>query len=356
MRPGRKPRRPVFSERGLHLEDILITRIPAPAFANLSALTNIFLTNDKIVDIGPNAFENLTNLKYIGLAGNQLSRLDNNSFANIPHLQRLNLHNNHIHSIADNTFNRTSKVEEIDLEYNHLSHIPPLGHQLHLRELNLQNNVIVNATFPTSFTTTAYGIGIDLSSNMIAAIHNATFHSIRDRNLTYLYLSDNKIENVDRDAFAELSSVTELRLKHNPLTVQALKNIAVSLSGRACMSLDVSGIFYTKEQVIQFLSLFRSVSLKHLKLRENHISALTNDMFINIGQLSKLDLGKNTIAYVQGNSFNGLKNLITLNLFDNALENVPNALPSSLQELYLNQTKISTIKRDTFMKLLDLRR
>ena len=342
--------------RRLHLEDNDISRIPARGFANLFALTDLFLTNNKIVDIGPNAFKNLTNLKYIGLAGNQLSRLDNNSFANIPNLQRLNLFNNRINIIAPNAFNRTSNILEFDLEANHLAHIPALGHQPRLKELDLHRNVIVNVTFPTSYRTTSGEIGIDLSSNKIDIIQNASFNSLRNTNLTYLHLSDNKIKYVESGAFSQVSAIMALRLKHNPLTRQALQNIAFGLSGKPRMSLDVSGIFYTNEQLQIFLCSFRSISLKLLRLRENHITALTDGMFKEIGQLRELDMAKNKIASVQESSFEGVTGLITLNLVDNELENIPKGLPPSLQQLYLNKNKLSEIKMDDFTHLLKLRR
>ena len=213
------------------------------------------------------------------------------------------------------------------LGYNRLTRVPALGHQPHLHELILHRNLIKIATLPASYRTTNNAIGIDLSSNMIEIIRNITLNSLSNKNLTYLHLSDNKIKYVESGAFEHVSAIEKLRFKHNPLTRQALKNIAVGLSGKQPMSLDVSGICYTNEQLKDFLYSFRSISFKQLRLRENHITALTNDMFKQITQIRELDLAKNAIDSIQDGTFHGLTSLVTLNLVESELKNISKGLP-----------------------------
>ena len=122
------------------------------------------------------------------------------------------------------------------------------------------------------------------------------------------------------------------------------------------MSLDASGIFYTNEQLQDFLYSFRSISFKQLRLRENHITALTNGMFKQITLIRELDLAKNAIDSIQDGTFHGLTSLVTLNIVENELKNISKGLPPSLQQLYLNKNKLYEIKVDEFKHLRNLKR
>ena len=187
-------------------------------FAGCPNLENIFLTRNAITTVEPFTFADLGNLTYLTIVGNQLVILGDYSFANIPKLKELNLFNNDIRSISTTVFVGSSAIKSIQLNSNKLSTVPYLGHQQQLGELNLQRNLIVNVTFPALFTTGSQQIGIDLSMNSIKALTNKTFISLVNANLSRLYLSDNKISDVDPGAFSGITSVSTLRFKGNPLT------------------------------------------------------------------------------------------------------------------------------------------
>ena len=137
----------------LHLEENGLEIIKTHTFEGFPNLKYLFLTGNRIKTIETYAFAGLDNLTYLTIAGNQLVNLGNYSFANIPNLKELNLFNNAIRFISENAFVGSSEIKTIQLNSNKLSAVPSLSHQPQLRELNLQNNMIVNATFPSSFIT-----------------------------------------------------------------------------------------------------------------------------------------------------------------------------------------------------------
>ena len=118
---------------------------------------------NKITAIEAYAFEGLDNLTCISLAKNQLSSLGDYSFANIPKLEEIHLLDNDIRVISHTAFFGSTAIKTITLNSNKLFSVPYLGDQQRLRDVNLQRNLIVNATFPSSFVAGSQQVGIDLS-------------------------------------------------------------------------------------------------------------------------------------------------------------------------------------------------
>ncbi|KAM9324350.1 extracellular matrix protein 2-like [Gastrophryne carolinensis] len=104
-----------------------------------------------------------------------------------------------------------------------------------------------------------------------------------------------------------------------------------------------------------YLPLMTDLGLKTLYLAENEISKLPARAFAGLPNLEWLDLSKNKLGD-SGLSFDVFKNLTKLkrlNLDGNQLTSLP-LLPSSLQELKVNDNKLKEINRYSFRGLSNL--
>ena len=106
-------------------------------FPNLSQLD---LTNNKIVSLSKNSFQNLTKLKVLYLSSNKLRTINQVWFSHLLLLSHLYLHHNEMSVIGESNGVWPKKIDTLDLSYNQLKTIPPLPSKA--SEVNLIGNPI----------------------------------------------------------------------------------------------------------------------------------------------------------------------------------------------------------------------
>ncbi|KAG7478124.1 hypothetical protein MATL_G00077120 [Megalops atlanticus] len=96
--------------------------------------------------------------------------------------------------------------------------------------------------------------------------------------------------------------------------------------------------------------------LKALSLEGNAITAIPAGAFNGIPNLEWINLGKNklTSSGIDPQAFKGLKFLTRLYMDGNLLEQIPTELPSSLQELKINENNLRTIDENSLQGLHNL--
>ncbi|KAL5019776.1 hypothetical protein ScPMuIL_002668 [Solemya velum] len=197
----------------------------------------------------------------------------------------LDFKNNLIEAIPQFAFSFLSRVVEISFQHNHLTVIPEKAFSefKNLQMLNLSLNRITNgsailSTVPPSVTT------LDLSRNPIKTL------LARERvlSLEKLYLSNCKIDNIDEDAFAGLSSLKYLDLSYNHIT--SFDGEFLSLN-----YLDLSANWLTvPPPPIQ--------SLETLILSKNRISSIPEHIFSNMVDFKNLYIANNNLQSIANTS------------------------------------------------------
>ncbi|XP_036067993.1 extracellular matrix protein 2 isoform X2 [Oryzias melastigma] len=96
--------------------------------------------------------------------------------------------------------------------------------------------------------------------------------------------------------------------------------------------------------------------LKSLSLEGNNISSIPAQAFNGIPNLEWINLRKNrlTSAGIDADAFKGLKMLRRLYLDGNLLESVPSDLPSTLQELKINENRLRAVDETSFQDMSSL--
>ncbi|XP_061474042.1 extracellular matrix protein 2 isoform X2 [Rhineura floridana] len=90
--------------------------------------------------------------------------------------------------------------------------------------------------------------------------------------------------------------------------------------------------------------------LTSIELVGNTITAIPDEAFNGIPNLERIDLRKNNITSsgIGPQAFKILKNLQRLYMDGNALVHIPNGLPSTLEELKINENQLHAIDEDSF--------
>ncbi|XP_048038629.1 extracellular matrix protein 2 [Megalobrama amblycephala] len=96
--------------------------------------------------------------------------------------------------------------------------------------------------------------------------------------------------------------------------------------------------------------------LKSLSLQGNEIKTIPAGAFNGIPNLEWIDFGKNKIlsSGIDPQAFKGLKFLSRLYMDGNLLEQIPSELPSTLQELKMNENNLKEIEENSFEGLSSL--
>ncbi|XP_063796777.1 extracellular matrix protein 2 isoform X2 [Pseudophryne corroboree] len=96
--------------------------------------------------------------------------------------------------------------------------------------------------------------------------------------------------------------------------------------------------------------------VKSLDLLGNFITSIPKEAFNGMPNLERIDLSKNKLMStgIDSLAFKSLKNLKRLYLDGNILDQIPSELPSTLEELKLNENKLGSLNEDSLTDLKNL--
>nr|XP_021201477.2 connectin [Helicoverpa armigera] len=202
-----------------------IEKIEAFAFANLSLIEEITLSDNQIKVLEKNAFAHHRDLSLIGLDSNIITEINRDVFVELPSLERLYLTNNKITTIHDRAFVHLINLSELEIDRNGLF---SLNSETFSGLRNLQK--------------------LDLSSNSLEVIGDNTFLPLVK--LRTLNLEENKIQMLDEKAFNGLGLLNALNLAHNKLiTIENVKTFE-GLDSLTSLSLKSNQLTELKPQVM----------------------------------------------------------------------------------------------------------
>ncbi|XP_055372009.1 metacaspase-2-like isoform X2 [Condylostylus longicornis] len=271
-----------------------------PVFQNLFTLEELILSNNKIQAITTESMLSLPNLRILDLSRNEISIILPNSFPVKNSLEQLNLNSNKIVTLDVHSFSTLTSLIELQINRNGLDNLP--------------NNIFKNLKNLKKF---------ELDSNLIRVVGKQGFYNIAT--LNSLNLSNNSIATIDLDIFEFTQNIIFLDLSKNQISDIKPQHFSC-LKKLQQLNLSSNNLYYLNELIFQC-----TINLQSLDLSNNKLSAVIED---NIG-----------------GTFKFLKNLKTLNLYNNNIRIINqkafNGL-QNLQELNLNGNNISTIYYDTF--------
>ncbi|XP_073333324.1 podocan [Pagrus major] len=364
-----------------------LTRIYPYTFGYKPKLKSVYLHNNKLTDAGlpDHMFNGSDNLEIITMSSNflrvvpknlprtlyrlhfksnKLEKIPAGAFDNLPNLRELYLQNNHLSNegIDNETFSQLSSLECLDLSNNNLS-VVPKGLPRNLVLLHLEKNSI--RSIPGDSLTSVRNLEYLLLHNnklRSRSIHPAAFMGLKKLHTLHMYnnllervprglprraktlmLLHNFIGEIGRNDLSVLYTLTELNLSYNKLTSPRMHREAFRKL-RLLETLDLSG------NSLHSVPLGLPRSLRQLEIKNNQLNSIPDGALTGMDKLGKLVLSNNQLklnSIYQG-AWMELSALTTLDLSSNQLSHIPSDLPESLEYLYLQSNRISSVPASAF--------
>nr|XP_020465724.1 podocan isoform X2 [Monopterus albus] len=364
-----------------------LTRIYPYTFGHKPKLRSVYLHNNKLTDAGLpdhmfNASDTLeiltmssnflrvvprnlpSTLYRLHLKSNKLEKIPAGAFDNLSNLRELYLQNNLLSNegMDNETFSHLSSLECLDLSNNNLS-VVPKGLPRSLVLLHLEKNSI--RSIPGDALTSVRNLEYLLLHNnklRSRSIHHAAFLGLKKLHTLHMYnnllervprglprraktlmLLHNLISEIGRNDLAHLYTLTELNLSYNKLTSPKVHREAFRKM-RVLETLDLSG------NSLHSMPLGLPRSLQVLELKNNQLSSIPDGALTRMEKLQKLILSDNQLKLnsVYQGAWMELSALTTLDLSGNQLSHIPSDLPESLEYLYLQSNRISSVPASAF--------
>lgn len=217
---------------------IALKYIPKNALIHTNAVLKLDFKYGNIDIIEPFAFANLTHVKEITLTDNQIKVLKANAFAHHADLVTIGLDTNGIVEINRDVFIDLPSLEKIYLTSNKITtiHDKAFVHLTNLKELEIDRNNLFSLNSET-FSGLKKLEKLDLSGNSLEVIGDNTFVPLK--NLRSLNLDGNKIQMLDEKAFKGLTMLHSLSLAHNELT--DIDNVKIFDGLKSLLLLNLKG-------------------------------------------------------------------------------------------------------------------
>jgi hypothetical protein len=160
--------------------------------ANIQDVTTLKLIDNDLVTIEPGAFHNLPKLKTLKISRNDVEKIEAGVFNTLTNLTELDLSENEIHSIATTAFHNMTSLNSLNLTNNKLTQL-----DLHW------------------FDYTPSLQSLRICQNQLTEVPARAFTALKSKLDLSIFLEDNYIEKIDKDAFQGLDKVTILSLTDN---------------------------------------------------------------------------------------------------------------------------------------------
>ncbi len=380
----------------LYLSDNLLTTVKAGQLAGLTNLTTLSFKNNQLVRFEPGAFVDLVRLEHLFLTNNKLDIMKADVFKGLESLHNLYISQNLLRQIPDVGF--CTSLRKLNLDNNHLSSATfPVG----FKNIPTITTIVLSVNNQIEQLKTSDFIPfkqdqikkIDLSRCNIKSIEALTFTHFKS--LQSLILSYNPIKGEDLqhiikglggstivsldlagvinggslpnntfEALDNVSTLNRLSLKRSKINVilngtfHFLKTVTLlELSYAEILAIE-SGAFIGMKQLktlkldgnnLEVLPGNLPDGLQVLDLSHNHLlDTISGGVFTQLVQLTTLKLHHCIIKTIKNDAFDGLWNLITLDLSSNKIggNSIGNAAMqnlANLKQLHLNNNVMGKI-------------
>lgn len=278
-------------------------------FADLGNLTELDLSHNHLSNIDNNLFQELKLLTYLNLSNNRLHTLGSQVLMSLSRLSTLLLSHNQLETVAQLAISSSPQLKILSLDNNKLQslHQDIFRNLTNLRNLTVSRNLL--SDLPHSLADLTNLVHLDVSINIVGVIgrediqglHNLTFLNLSSNDISridaatfnetpslhYLDLSKNRLQTLDQSSFAALGNLTYLNLAENQIK---------DINGLLTTQMKLEHLNISSNKLHWFDYAFVPNSLKSLDIHDNQIDSVENYYSLRDGfQLEFLDASRNRI-------------------------------------------------------------
>ncbi|KAG8451048.1 hypothetical protein GDO86_003362 [Hymenochirus boettgeri] len=158
--------------------------------------------------------------------------------------------------------------------------------------------------------------------------------------IKYAYFQNNHISEIPDGVFDNATGLVWLALHGNQI-------ISDKVGRKIFLKLRVLERLYMQNNNLTRIPSGLPRSLKELHLSSNQISRVQSNSLEGLENLTALYLHENQIQDV-GGTLKGLKSLVHLDISNNHLRKLPDSLPNSLEQIYLEYNHLSNVPVEYF--------
>lgn len=339
-----------------------LTIVSKTDFRNALELKELDLSQNQIGALDDSTFFWAIDLDSINLAHNQIDRLEKLTFHGLIRLRTLNIANNQLRRLAPGTFDVIPRLIVLHLEQNRIEAIDEKLFALNgqLKEIHLQQNAIVQLAGST-FAHLRRLVHFDLHDNPIVGLDyievDSVYTNIRNISCGGCYLggrTEKMLAASNRIAFVVVGANASQTTVQLELAANKLKEFRNLTQLHALRELDISENQIDDIGLNAFANMTRLVDLR---LKRSGLKTIEFGMFSHIAHLRSLDISFNRLGWIDLNMFTALPQLRTLRLEGNDvremdMSGVRNFFPL-LSEIGLSQNRWTCTNLAAAIKVLE---
>lgn len=364
--------RQLIELRELTIEYCKIGNLSDSAFTGLRELRNLTIRTHNTdwstmsLEITPSAFSrDVQNLERLDLSENNMLVFPEGALCTLRNLEYLNMTGNRMRDISHFQFSSahrhpTEKCGDnllvLDLSRNVIDTLPPnlLSGLRRLQKLYFQGNGL-NSIADRALEGLISLTTVRFSDNQLTSLPPELFSDTKE--LKEIYLNNNTITVLAPGLFSDLTQLLVLDLSFNELTSDWI-NTSTFSGLKRLVYLDFSHNRVSKMEIALLRDLH---NLQILKMQDNFIEHIPENVFSSLSNLHTLTLSNNRLTTIESYAFMGLQVLSVLSIDSNRISKIhPHALRncSSLQDLHINGNRLDEVpmalKEIPQLKTLDL--
>ncbi len=341
-----------------------LTGLHEDLFEGLTSLISISFQNNDLTDLHLDLFEGLTNLETLDLAGNTLTSLHPDLFDGLTSLSRLNLHDNALTSLHPDLFDEVGENLTVRVNNNPLTCIS--AEILNREGISISSSTLMACPAPTVTSATVDGTTLEVNFNEdLASVSGLTNSAFTVKKTP----SGGSEEAQVLSGTPTVSGKKVTLTLSNPVIASDMGTVKVSYT--APMESDAKLRDAEGNAVVNFidlkvLNLRGGICSRTEAVRDAILSKITRTEFCdevtdtNLRFVFALNITNDEdITELKSGDFNGLTNLISLNLFGNNLESLHEDLFGDLTRLAilnLNNNALESLHEELFAGLTSLSR
>lgn len=352
-----------FSQlKHLNLSHNSISYISVTAFEGISELKSLSLSYNKLSSI-TNIATKLINLKFLYISYNYISKIDDlNSMIG---LEEVKLDHNEIKLIDENAFQTLSNLETLDLSGNQIRWVHShFQNNNNLRELRLTDNNIIGIGRAAVDGKRLKKISINGNKNILLMVLmldgvNCDYLDLSDCDLQYIRndtfigatlrsinVSTNALSQIGLSTFSIVKDLQELDLSNNVLISLAFLKPGVYKLMKLILKKNMINVILNN-------TFGNFSSLELLDLSYNVIHSIECDAFVHLTKLEILLLHNNRLFSIQVINIHGLSALVNFDLSYTDIGNLTQAAVPGLQVTTFNcsHSELSRVHFDAFAEV-----
>ena len=370
----------------LNLASNGLNDLPEDIFNGLTALSNLDLSSNAFSTLPANIFADLTDLLTLDLSSNAFSTLLANIFAGLINLETLRLNDNDLETPPMNIFASLTNLLTLDLSSNDFSTLPPniFAGLTNLKTLNMVNNPDTGDNYMFNLSLSRVNVANYAPSPAFLSLQIAegaptalTFPIIVVTGTATI--TDDAGNDIDDELTLAAGSIESDMFRVISTDVVAVRlGMAIFPTGFTGVQFDVSDVLFLFSTVCGrtpqvadaivaavLVETCDEVAAAHLAsittLDLSGISSLQTGDFDGLTNLVSLDLSSGGLSELPENIFAGLTNLVTLDLSSDLSSGGLSELPANifadltnLETLLLNDNDLVTLPPNIFAGLTRL--